>query len=69
MKTHIKKTSLALIFIFLMIGMFPSFLLNYNRTNFVAADKNIESKSNLNTHDLSSNNLYSGIGAPWNVTH
>ena len=69
MKTRIKKTSLALIFIFLMIGMFPSFLLNYNRTNFVAADKNIESKSNLNTHDLSSNNLYSGIGAPWNVTH
>ena len=67
MKSSIKKTSLAIIFIILMIGLYNSFPLNLSNVNYEDSHK-IES-NNPNTQALSIQNIYSGIGAPWNLTH
>jgi len=61
----------ALIISFLMIPFLNNININQNVNDFDGENKKNDEllKENLNTQGLSIDNVFSGIGAPWNVTH
>ena len=68
MKRHTRIIPFALLFIIFASSMFNNFQPSINDTP-VPQDIESEKIINLNTQDLSINNIYRGIGAPWNLTH
>ncbi|MFX1595518.1 MAG: hypothetical protein ACFFBK_05600 [Promethearchaeota archaeon] len=74
LKIYKKKKFLFLITILIFISLTTILInlnLNQNSVNKIKKEViNLESHlENLKSHNLASDNTYSGIGAPWNVTH
>jgi hypothetical protein len=66
-KQIILLCSLLLGFIFSIIT--ASNLTHTNSRNFFILDQDINEEHLINSQDLSADNTYEGIGAPWNITH
>lgn len=66
-KQIILLCSLLLGFIFTIIT--TSNLTHTNSRNFLNLDEDINEEYLINSQDLSADNTYEGIGAPWNITH
>ncbi|MFX0105331.1 MAG: hypothetical protein ACFE75_07565, partial [Candidatus Hodarchaeota archaeon] len=74
LKNSKKKRILSVvsILIFVLVNIFLMNLStnqNFDITNQNEDNNETFQNNNLKLHDLASDNIYSGIGAPWNVTH